>query len=320
MKTITVVIPTFNEEENVPIIYERVHKVFESKLSGYRLEYLFIDNFSTDNTRAILRKLAEKDKSVKVILNARNFGFSRSTFYGLTKASGDCAVLVFADMQDPPEVIPQMVDEWENGYKVVCGIKNKSRESPVMYAIRSVYYKLLKKICEVDHIEHFDGFGLYDSSFIKVLNGLSDSMPYLRGIVSELGYRIAYVKYEQDIRKNGKSAFNFLKMYDLAMLGITSYSKAVMRIAVFFGCGIGMISFFIAFFTVIKKLLFWDSYPMGSAAIITGIFFFFGIQSFFIGMLGEYIANINTRIMNRPLVVEEDRLNMDADNSPIQNK
>lgn len=311
MKTVTVVIPTYNEEGNVFLTYERLNRVFCDHLPEYQLEILYIDNCSTDSTRAEICALAGKDTRVKAIFNARNFGFTRSTYYGLSQAEGDCAVLMFADMQDPPEVIPEMVQKWEEGNKIVVGIKNKSKESPFMYFIRGIYYRFVARISEVEHIEQYDGFGLYDQSFVKVLRELKDSVPYLRGIVSELGFKRAEVFYEQDIRKNGKSSFNFIKMYDVAMLGITSYSKAFMRAATFVGLGIGTISMVIALFTFIKKLLFWNSFPIGTAAISIGVFFFGGIQLFFIGIIGEYISNINIRVMNRPLVIEEKRLNFD---------
>lgn len=311
MKTVTVVIPTYNEESNVFLTYERLKKVFDEQLPGYRMGILYIDNFSTDSTRARICALTLKDTRVKAIFNARNFGFSRSTYYGLSQATGDCAVLMFADMQDPPEVIPEMVKKWEEGNKVVVGIKNRSKESPLMFFFRKLYYFLFTKISETEHIAQYDGFGLYDRSFITILRELKDPVPYLRGIVAELGFQRAEVFYEQDIRRNGRSKFNFLKMYDVAMLGITSYSKVFMRAATFVGLGIGMVSMVIALYTLIKKLLFWDSFPIGTAAISIGVFFFGGIILFFIGIIGEYISYINLRVMNRPLVIEERRINFD---------
>lgn len=318
MKTITVVIPTYNEESNIMMTYERLKHVFTSSLPDYQLELLYIDNYSTDSSRARIRALAEQDMHVKAIFNARNFGFTRSTYYGLSQASGDCAVLMYADMQDPPEVIPEMVRKWEAGSKVVVGIKNKSKESKVLYFIRKIYYRFIAKISEIEHIEQYDGFGLYDQSFIRVLREVKDSMPYLRGIVSELGFQKTEVFYEQDVRKHGKSKFNFLKMYDVAMLGITSYSKVFMRISTFSGLIIGAISMAIALFTLCKKLLFWNSFPIGTAAISIGVFFLGGVQLFFIGIIGEYISNINTRVMGRPLVIEECRVNFSERENDLQ--
>lgn len=310
MKTITVVVPTYNEEGNIQAIYDRVLSVFETSLVGYGMQILFIDNDSQDRTRMLIRELAAKDGRVQAIFNATNFGFSKSCFYGLSQAEGDCAVLMFADMQDPPEVIPEMVSKWEEGYKIVLGIKSKSRENKLMYLIRGIYYGILKKISETEHISQYDGFGLYDALFIEQLKKLHDPMPYLRGIVSEIGYRHAEVEYTQELRKAGKSTFSFMKYYDVAMLGITSSSKIVMRMAAFLGMGLGAICMIVALITFILKLCDWEYFNAGTAAIIVGIFFIGAVQLFFLGFLGEYILNINVRTMNHPIVVEEERINL----------
>lgn len=308
MKKISIVIPTFNEEENIHYAYERVTNVLK-KQENYEYEIIFIDNFSTDGTRKLLRGLCKQDQNVKAILNAKNFGFTRSTYYGLIQSTGDCAILIFCDMQDPPELITEFLRKWEEGYKIVVGIKKRSQESKIMYAIRNAYYKLIKKIGEIDHIEQFTGFGLYDKKFIQVLRNLKDPMPYLRGIVAELGYERCEISYEQEKRKYGKSGFNFFKLYDVAMLGITSYSKVVMRCATIIGFSIAALCFMVGIITVILKLCNWQYFNVGTAAIITGIFFMGSIQLFFIGLVGEYILNINTRVMDRPLVIEEVRIN-----------
>ena len=314
MKTITVVIPTFNEEENIEKVYARVKEVFQTSLTSYQMEILFIDNCSTDQTRNLIRKLAYSNKNVKAIFNARNFGFTRSTYYGLVHATGDCAVLLFADMQDPPEMIKQFVNEWENGYKIVIGIKSQSKESKLLYFIRKCYYSFIKRISEVDHINQFDGFGLYDASFIQVLKSLQDPLPYLRGIVAELGYKKKEVFYTQEKRKYGKTSFNFYRLYDQAMLGITSYSKVVLRLATLIGFFVAILSLLIAMFTFVYKLFNWESFPIGNAAISIGVFFFGAVQLFFIGLLGEYVLSINTRVLHRPLVIEEERINFDDSN------
>ena len=251
MKTITIVVPTYNEEANIQSIYDRVQEVFAASLSDYGMQLLFIDNDSQDGTRALIRGLAEKDERVQAIFNATNFGFSKSCFHGLSQAEGDCAVLMFADMQDPPEVIPEMVRKWEEGYKIVLGIKSKSRENRLMYLIRSVYYGILEKISETEHIRQYDGFGLYDAAFVKQLRKLRDPMPYLRGLVAEIGYRHAEVEYTQELRKAGKSTFSLMKYYDVAMLGITSSSKIVMRMATFLGMGLGVVCMIVAIITFI---------------------------------------------------------------------
>lgn len=310
MKTISIVVPTYNEELNIQNVYERVCELFEKELKNYEMELLFIDNASHDSTRRLIEALTQKDKRVQAIFNATNFGFSKSSFYGLSQAEGDAAVLMYADMQDPPEVIPKMVEEWEKGHRIVVGIKSKSRESKVMYFIRSVYYKLLTKISETEHIEHFDGFGLYDASFIKELRKLDDPLPYLRGLVAEIGYERAEVEYEQKRREKGKTTFNFMRYYDVAMLGLTSSSKAVMRMATFLGMGLSSICFLLAIATLILKIIDWNYFDVGTAAIIIGIFFVGGVQTFFLGFLGEYIVNINIRTMHHPVVVEDRRINM----------
>ena len=313
MKTITIVVPTYNEEANIQSIYDRVQEVFAASLSDYGMQLLFIDNDSQDGTRALIRGLAEKDERVQAIFNATNFGFSKSCFHGLSQAEGDCAVLMFADMQDPPEVIPEMVRKWEEGYKIVLGIKSKSRENRLMYLIRSVYYGILEKISETEHIRQYDGFGLYDAAFVKQLRKLRDPMPYLRGLVAEIGYRHAEVEYTQELRKAGKSTFSLMKYYDVAMLGITSSSKIVMRMATFLGMGLGVVCMIVAIITFILKLCNWQYFNAGTAAIIVGIFFIGAVQLLFRGFLGEYILNINVRTMNHPIVLEEERINLKRD-------
>lgn len=309
MKKITVMIPTYNEEKNILSLYDRLKKIFSESLQQYDCGILFVDNNSSDNTQVLIRDLCSKDKSVCAIFNVKNFGFSRSQFNGLRSAKGDAVVMLYADMQDPPEVIPQFVKEWENGAKVVCGIKNKSRENPLMYFCRGFFYKLIKRIAEIDHIDQFDGFGLYDSSFIDVLKKLDDNLPYLRGIVAEFGAERREVLYTQDIRKNGKSSFHFLSLYDLAMLGITSYSKIIMHFCTIVGAIVSFASFCVAIWAFVMKLLNWSSFNAGQAATQIGVFFLGAIQLFFIGFLGEYIVNINTRVMHHPIVIEKERIN-----------
>ena len=310
MKTITVVVPTYNEEQNIKNVYERVTKIFQDQLKDYRMELLFIDNASTDGSRQLIRELAGNDSRVQAIFNATNFGFSRSSFYGLSQAEGDCAVMMYADMQDPPEVIPDFVARWEEGYKIVTGIKSKSQENKLMYRIRDIYYGILERISEVEHIRQFDGFGLYDQKFIRELRKLKDPLPYLRGIVAELGGARAEIEYEQVKRREGKTSFNFWRYYDVAMLGITSSTKAIMRMATFLGMGLTAICFVIAIATLILKLVNWNYFDVGTAAIIIGIFFVGGVQTFFLGFLGEYIVNINIRTMQHPIVIEAERINM----------
>lgn len=310
MKKISIVIPTFNEEANVPLLAERLTGIMLSdKFAAYDYEIIFIDNDSQDNTRPLIEALCRENIKIKAVFNAKNFGQMRSPYYGLIQSSGDAVILMCADFQDPPEMIPQLVMEWEKGYKIVTAIKKKSKENVLLYFMRSVYYWLIKKISHADHIEHFTGFGLYDASFIRVLRSLGDPDPYLRGIVAELGFQRKEIAYEQQKRRAGKSKNNWYSLYDIGMLGITSHSKVPLRVAVFFGFFLSGVSLLVAIGYLAAKLLFWNTFTLGLAPLVIGVFFLGSVQLFFIGLLGEYILNINTRVLNRPLVVEERRIN-----------
>lgn len=310
-KKISVVIPTYNEEGNVKPLAQAIVNVMENELPEYDYEILFIDNHSKDNTRLFLRQLCGDNKKIKAIFNARNFGQIRSPVYGLKQAQGDCVIRMCADFQDPVEMIPKFVREWEKGWKIVIGIKKSSKEKKMMYWIRTLYYKLIRKITDIDHIEHFTGFGLYDKAFVDVVRQLHDPMPYLRGIIAELGFDYKAIPYEQQRRKAGKSKNNFYSLYDYAMIGITSYSKVVLRMATFVGFIVGGISFVSGIVYFILKLLYWDRFSAGVAPLLIGVFFLGSVQLFFIGFLGEYVLSINTRVLDRPLVVEELRLNFE---------
>lgn len=312
MKRIGIVVPTYNEEENVTPLSEAIIRVITEKLPEYDYEILFIDNYSLDGTRKKIEALCAGNPKIRAIFNARNFGQIRSPFYGLTQSRGDCNIIMCADFQDPPELIYDFVRAWEEGYKIVIGIKNKSAESQLMYFLRSCYYKMIKKIAEVEQIEQFTGFGLYDRDFIQVLRNLDDPNPYMRGIVAELGYARKEIRYTQPRRLHGKSKNNIFSLYDYAMVGITSYSKVLMRVATFFGFALAALSVVAALVYLILKLVCWNSFPPGIAPLLIGVFFIGAVQIFFIGILGEYILSINTRVMRRPLVVEERRLNFDT--------
>ena len=310
-KTISIMVPTYNEEENVVLMYEALKNIFQKEIKKYNYEILFIDNKSQDKTRTLIREICAKDKNVKAIFNAQNFGQFNSPYYGLISTTGDCTISVAADFQDPVEMIPKFVKEWENGYKIVIGIKNKSEESKIVYALRSLYYKMIKKFSEVEQIEHFTGFGLYDKDFIEVLKNLDDPDPYLRGIVAELGFERKEIPFTQPKRQRGKSSNNLYRLYDAAMLGITSYTKIGLRLATIVGFIISFLSVFVALIYLVLKLCNWNSFQAGIAPILIGVFLLGGMQIFFIGFLGEYILNINQRIMHRPLVVVEERLNFE---------
>ncbi len=308
MKKISIVVPCYNEEENVEPISEAIISEI-NKLQNYTYELIFIDNCSTDKTREKLIQLCNKNKDIKAIFNAKNFGQFNSPYYGLLQTTGDCTLLICADFQDPVDMIPKFVQEWESGYKIVIGVKNKSKENRIMYFLRSCYYKLIKKISDTEQIEHFTGFGLYDKDFIEVLRKLDDPTPFLRGIVAELGFQRKEIPYEQQKRRAGKTHNNFYKLYDAAMLSFTSYTKIGLRLATFLGIFVGIISFIIGIVYFILKLIYWDRFAAGMVPVLIGMFFLGALQLFFIGFLGEYILSINTRVMRRPLVVEEKRIN-----------
>ncbi len=309
MKKISVLIPCYNEEENVELISRAVVETMERDLPSYDYELIFIDNDSRDNTRPILRRLCEENGRIKAIFNARNFGQFNSPYYGMLQAGGDCVIEMVADFQDPVELIPQYVRCWEEGYKIVIGIKTSSKENPIMYFLRSMYYKVIKKLSDVEQIEHFTGSGLYDRDFIEVLRSLDDPTPFLRGIVAELGYKRKEIFYQQPKRRAGKTHNNFYRLYDAAMLSITSYTKVGLRLATFVG-GLSVIfSLLIAAVYLVMKLIWWDRFPAGMAPMLIGMLFLGSVQIFFIGMVGEYVLSINQRVMRRPLVIEEERLN-----------
>ena len=309
-KLISVVTPCYNEEQNVAEAYRQVKAIFDN-LPNYRYEHIFIDNASTDQTVPILKKIARQDKNLKIIVNARNFGHIRSPQHALLAARGQAVVLIFSDLQDPPSVIKDFIKKWEEGYKVVVGIKNKSRENRLMFLVRKIYYNLIKKFAEIEQIKNFDGFGLYDRVFIDALRKFDDPYPYFRGMISEIGFSRAEVEYTQAARKKGKTKNNFYILYDLAMLGFVNHSKIPLRMASFIGFGMSVVSFLIAVAYLVLKLLFWSKYHVGFSSLVIGIFFFSSVQLFFIGVLGEYVGAIHTQVRRRPLVIEKERINFD---------
>jgi glycosyltransferase involved in cell wall biosynthesis len=312
MKLISLVIPCYNEEDNVIELYGKIKDIFK-RFSHYQYECIFIDNDSKDKTVDILRQMALKDCHVKIIINARNFGHIRSPYYGLLQTQGDASILIAADLQDPPQMIYDFILAWESGYKIVIGIKEKSEESKIMFAIRRLYYKFVTAIAEIDLVRNFTGFGLYDRDFLNILKKIDDPYPYFRGFISDIGFSRKEIAYTQPTRKQGKTKNNFYTLYDTAMLGITNYSKLPIRLATIGGFILSILSLSLSVFFLLLKLIFWKSFSMGIAPILCGLFFFFSVQLFFIGILGEYIGSIHTKIMKRPLVVEEERVNFDIE-------
>jgi polyisoprenyl-phosphate glycosyltransferase len=310
MKRISIVTPCYNEKENIEILHAQIDEVM-SNLTEYEFEHIIIDNASTDGTVAILRDLAAKDKRVKIVLNNRNFGHIRSPYYGLKQAYGDAVIMMASDLQDPPSLIPQFIHKWEEGFKVVLGVKTHSEETPIFYALRTLYYRTLHALSEAPLVEHATGFGLYDQVVIKMLRTIVDPYPYFRGLIVELGYERAIIAYDQPKRVRGLTKNNFYTLFDMAMLGMTNHSRVPLRLATMLGFGAALLSFIIGVFYLVYKLLNWNSFSLGSAPVIIGLFFFGAIQLFFLGIVGEYIGALYTQVLNRPLVVEKERINFD---------
>lgn len=315
MKKLSILVPCYNEEENVIPISKAIVEEISKSLPKYDYELVFIDNDSKDRTREYLRIICKDNPKIKAIFNAKNFGQFNSPYYGMCQTTGDCTICMVADFQDPVEMIPILVHEWEKGYKIVSAIKTASKENRIMRFLRTCYYKLIKRMSEVEQIEHFTGFGLYDKSFVQVLRELDDPTPFIRGIVAELGYKRKDVEYTQAQRRAGKTHNNWYRLYDAAMLSFTSYTKIGLRIATIGGFICSALSLGVALIYLILKLINWDRFVAGMTPVVLGVFLMGSIQLFFIGLLGEYVMNINTRIMKRPLVIEEERINFEKDNS-----
>ncbi len=308
MKKVSIVIACYNEESNVEQLYASLKQIL-SEFKSYAHEIIFIDNASQDETVPILRSLAKEDKNLKVIVNIKDFGQNRSPCYGLLQSRGDAVILMSADFQDPPELIRTFIAKWEEGYKIVLGIKEGSEENFVMQAVRKLYYFLVNKFSSVPQIKNFTGFGLYDQTFIDIIRRIDEPSPYLRGLIADFGTQRTEIKFVQPKRRSGKSHNNFYTLFDIAMLGFTSYSTVPLRASVFIGFSTALISLVIAMVYVVLKLLFWNSMQMGMAPMIIGIFFFSSVQLFFIGMLGEYVGAIYTQVKRRPMVIEKERIN-----------
>jgi len=308
MKKITVVSGCYNEEGNLEELVRRVFAVTE-KFPAYEWEYILIDNCSTDGSPAILRRLAAADRRIKVIFNIRNFGHIRSPYHGMLQARGDAMVYLSSDLQDPPELIAEFIPHWEQGFKVVAAIKNESEESPLFFAARKAYYGLIARLSDVDLLRNFTGFGLYDQVVVEHMRQMDDPYPYQRGIIAELGYPIARVNFVQPRRKRGFTKNNFYTLYDIAMLGFTSHTKVPLRLATMLGFLLAILSFGVGLVYLVLKLFFWNVFAMGQAPLVVGLFFLGSVQMLFIGVLGEYIGAIYTKVNKRPLVVERERLN-----------
>ncbi len=310
MKKISIVTACFNEEENIEELHRQVKLLFES-MPQYTYEHIFIDNCSMDATAARLRIIAEGNQNVKVILNARNFGHIRSPYHALLNAKGDAVISLVADFQDPPEIIRDFLARWEDGYKIVIGIKESSEESTAMFAVRRLYYGIIGRLSDIEMIPNFTGFGLYDQQVIEILRTMDDPYPYFRGMIADIGLPRAEIPYRQPQRKRGITKNNFFTLYDIAMLGITNHSRVPLRLATMAGFSLSVVSLLVAVVYLVAKLIWWDFFQAGTAPILIGMFFFSSVQLFFIGLLGEYVGSIHTQILHRPLVVEKERINFD---------
>jgi polyisoprenyl-phosphate glycosyltransferase len=308
MKKISIVTPCYNEQDNVEECARVIREVLNSH-PEYTYEHIFIDNASTDNTVQILRGMANADACIKVILNSRNFGHIKSPYYGMLQATGEAVVLFVADMQDPAGLLKTFFEKWEEGYKTVVGVKKTSEESSIMFSIRKLYYKTVNKLSNIELIDNFTGFGLYDREVIEHLRNIEDPYPYFRGLVAEIGLKIFKVPYDQPIRARGITKNNFFTLYDIGMLGITSHSLVPLRIATMMGFSISILSLVAALIYFILKLAFWNSFTLGLAPVVIGIFFFSSVQLFFVGILGEYLGSVHTYAKKRPLVIEKERIN-----------
>ncbi len=311
MKLISIVTPCYNEAENIEELYNRIKNTMNENLSNYKYEHIFIDNASTDETVNILKKLATKDSNVKIIVNSRNFGWMRSPVHAMFQAKGDAIISIVADLQDPPEMIVKFISEWENGNDIVLAIKKDSEEHKLMFKIREQYYGLLNKLSETKIYKNYTGFGLYDRKVMNAIKTMNDPYPFFRGMIAEVGFNVILLPYSQPKRVGGVTKSNFYSLYDVAMLGIINKSKIPLRMAIFMGAFFGILSFLIGFGYFIAKLLFWDSMALGIAPLLIMTSFVFSIMLFFMGILGEYIGAIYTQVLNRPLVFEKERINME---------
>lgn len=310
MKLISVVTPCYNEEENVELLYEEVKKVFRG-LKDYTYEHIFMDNASKDRTVSILKEIAKRDKNVKIIVNARNFGNIRSHFNGMLQAKGDAVISMAADFQESPQMIVDFIKKWEEGYKKVVGVKIGSKESFLMFTIRKMYYRTISRLSDIELIKDSTGFGIYDKRIMEILREIKDPYPYFRGLTADIGFETARIEYVQPSRKRGITKNNFYVLYDMAMLGITNHSKVPLRLAAMLGFSMSALSLFVAFGYFIYKVIYWESFTVGIAPIVIGLFFFSSVQLFFLGIVGEYIGSIHTQVLRRPLVVEKERINFE---------
>jgi glycosyltransferase involved in cell wall biosynthesis len=312
MKLISIVTPCYNEEGNVEDLHTQIVQIM-SELPQYRFEHIYIDNASTDGTVSILRRLAATDLRVKVILNTRNFGHIRSPFHGIRQAHGDAVICMSSDLQDPPSLIKDFVRKWEEGFKVVMAVKTRSKETRLLFLLRKLYYRVLRKLSEVPLVENFTGTGLFDQQVVQILRKIDDPYPYFRGLIADIGFQAARIEFLQPTRKRGITKNNLYTLYDMAMAGFTNNTKIPLRLATMVGFLTAAISFLIGLFYLVYKLIYWQDFALGLAPLVVGLFFFGGIQLFFLGIVAEYVGAIYTQVQHRPLVIEKERINFNSE-------
>jgi len=310
-KLISLVTPCYNEEGNITKVYEQVKTIIEEQLNDYVYEHIFIDNASTDETVELLKDIAKKDKNVKIIVNSRNFGHIRSPVYAMMQASGDVVISLVADLQDPPEMIVDFIRANEEGYNIVLAIKVSSQEKRLMYKVRSLYYRLLNRITDTEIYENYTGFGLYDRKTLEALRRMPDAYPFFRGMISEIGYKVKKIPYNQPVRVKGVTKNNFYTLYDIGILGLINNSKVLLRLSIFIGFIVSFLSIIVGIFYFVRKLMYWESFSLGLAPMLIGGSLMFSVVLFFIGILGEYTGQIYTQTLNRPLVFEKERINFE---------
>lgn len=310
MKSISVLTPCFNEQDNVEDVYRLVRDEF-TKLQRYSYEHIFIDNHSSDRTVDVLKHLAARDRNVKIIVNARNFGHIRSPMHAILEARGDAIIGIVADLQDPPELIPRLLEQWESGLAMVLCIKRSTAERGLMPWIRRKYYGWVERLSSIQTFQNFTGFGLYDRKVIDAIRAFDDPYPYFRGMIAEIGLPHGEIYYDQPLRKRGVTKHNFYALYDLAMLGITNLSKIPLRFVTLLGFCCSGASMFVGLLYLVYKLLFWENFTVGIAPLVIGLFFLGSVQLLSLGIIGEYVGSIQTYVRRRPYVVERERVNFE---------
>jgi glycosyltransferase involved in cell wall biosynthesis len=310
MKKISIVTGTYNEAGNIIEFWQRTTATM-GQMSQYDYEIIIIDNCSTDSTRIEICDICSIDRKVKAIFNVRNFGPVRSTAHAFSLCRGDATICLTSDLEDPPELIPAFIEKWEQGYKVVFAVSNNTNDHCAMSIARNFFYRLMVNISECKQIPNATGAGLYDKIVVNQIREIDDPYPYIRGLIGELGWPVAQVPFVKPLRKRGVSSYNFMRYFDMALTGIVSHSKLPLRLATLTGCAISFLSFCVGMYYLAMKLLHWDSFQLGLAPAVLGIFLLMGLLFLFLGLIGEYVGLLFTHVVRRPNVVEEKRINFD---------